>query len=64
VQNVEMTVQDGKLVITIDLAAQTQPSASGKTEVIASTRGNARAPGDRPVFVGLNVYQYPSAPGD
>lgn len=58
-QNVDLEIRGGKLVITVDLDAAPQMSASGKTEVIASTRGNARVPGDRAVFLGLNVYQYP-----
>jgi len=54
-QNIEIDVQGSKLVVTIDLDAAGIPSASGKTLVIASTRGNAPiAPG---VFAGINVYR-------
>ena len=55
--NVQMSVKDNKLVITIDLLAKGQTSASGKSEVIASTHGNVTAP-DRPdIKIGLNVYK-------
>ena len=53
-QNVVAEVQGRKLVLTIDLDAPGAPSSSGKTVVIASTRGNA-AIGD--VIVGLNVFR-------
>jgi hypothetical protein len=54
-QNVEIEVKGDKVTITVDLSGAGIPSASGKTLVIASTRGNAAiAPG---VFMGLNVYR-------
>ena len=47
--------EDGKtLNITVDLSAQGVPSKSGKSMVVASTRGNMSM-GD--VQVGLNVYR-------
>lgn len=61
-QNVNATVKGNILTITVDLAAPTSLSASGKTEVIGTTRGNARITGPNgEVFLGLNVYQYPKA---
>jgi len=54
-QNVEIEVNGDKATITVDLSAAGIPSASGKTLVIASTRGNVPiAPG---VFLGVNVYR-------
>lgn len=54
-QNVQVKVTGSKLVIECDLAQSGQPSASGKTLVIASTRGNQEvAPG---VKLGLNLYK-------
>ncbi len=57
--NVE--IKDNKLFIEIDLQDPT-PSASGKTLVIASTRGNvvtsAQVNG-KPVTIGLNAYIKP-----
>ena len=42
------------LTLTIKLSRPGQPSASGKTMVLASTRGNVVMSGG--VTVGLNVY--------
>lgn len=53
-QNVEAEVSGQKLTLTVDLSASGTPSASGKTLVIASTRGNAQVEG---VVIGLNVYR-------
>jgi hypothetical protein len=47
-----------RLVITIDLE-EPRPSASGKTMVVASTRGNVTTTAQvngQPVVVGLNAY--------
>ena len=47
--------EDGKtMTIVIDLERQGTPSKSGKSLVIATTRGNMRI---GPVTVGLNVYK-------
>jgi hypothetical protein len=57
--NVE--IKDNKLFIEIDLE-EPKPSASGKTLVVASTRGNAVTTaeiGGKPVIVGLNAYIKP-----
>ena len=51
-------IKDNKLIITIDLQDPT-PSASGKTMVIASTRGNVQTSlsvKGKPVTIGLNAY--------
>lgn len=57
-QNVTIKVTGSKLVITCDLKAKATPSASGKTMVIASTRGNQAIPfGDEVINLGLNVYR-------
>jgi hypothetical protein len=47
-----------RLVITIDLE-EPRPSASGKTLVVASTRGNVTTTAQvngQPVVIGLNAY--------
>ena len=56
--NMTLERDGSKLVITIDLAAEGQPSASGKTIVLASTRGNANVPGAVGIKIGVNVYAY------
>lgn len=54
-------IKGDKLCIEIDLQKPT-PSASGKTLVVASTRGNviteAKIDG-KPITIGLNAYIYP-----
>lgn len=56
-QNVKTEVKGQTLVITVDLSQRLGPSKSGKTELIASTNGNASAPGPHSaVKFGLNVY--------
>ena len=51
-------IKDGNLIITIPLQAP-QRSASGKTLVIASSRGNVATTATvdgKPVTIGLNAY--------
>jgi len=54
----KVEIKDNKLFIEIDLETPT-PSKSGKTLVVASTRGNmattAQVDG-KPVTIGLNAY--------
>ena len=57
--NVE--IRDNKLCIEIDLETPT-PSASGKTLMVASTRGTmvtSAKVDDKPVIIGLNAYIKP-----
>jgi hypothetical protein len=54
-------IKDNKLYIEIDLEKPT-PSASGKTMVVASTRGNAVTTAEvdgKPITIGLNAYIKP-----
>jgi len=59
-QNVEVSLQEGKkgkrLVIEVDLSVKGEPSNSGKSIVIASTKGN-KAVLEAGVVLGLNVYR-------
>jgi hypothetical protein len=55
-KNVEMKVEHGKLLITVDLAKEVGPSSSGKSMIIATTEGNVDVPGAADVKIGLNVY--------
>jgi len=54
--NVTTETKGKKLIITVDTSEEHGLSKSGKTKIIASTRGNVDV-GDG-VFVGLNVYRY------
>jgi hypothetical protein len=56
VKNVQIEVHDHKLIITVDLTQSQGPSASGKTEIIATTGGNVAVPGREEIKLGLNVY--------
>ncbi len=56
-KNVEMKVQDGKLVIEIDLKKEFGRSKSGKTTIVASTCGNVSVPGFEEIKIGINAYK-------
>jgi hypothetical protein len=59
--NVTYSIQDGKLIIEVDLDQRGTPSKSGKTLVIASTRGNKTLTDDNGEDVGvlgLNIYRH------
>ena len=58
-QNIKCVVKSNKLLITIDLSKKGKASASGKTMVIASTRGNKSIEGTN-VILGLNLYSFPA----
>jgi hypothetical protein len=54
----EVKIENGRLLINIELQTPT-PSASGKTLVVASTRGNVKTDciiDGKPVVIGLNAY--------
>lgn len=52
-------IQNGKLIIEIEISDPPAPSATGKTLVVATSHGNqptaAQVQG-KPVVVGLNAY--------
>jgi hypothetical protein len=53
-----ISVEGTKMIIEVDLSAKGEPSKSGKSIIIASTRGNKKiqTPAGE-VLVGLNVYR-------
>lgn len=55
-ENVSLSVKDDKLTITIDLSKRGRDSESGKSRVIATTRGNVDVPGKVGLKLGLNLY--------
>ena len=57
--NVQIEIKDNKAIITIDLNKEFGPSKSGKTIVVATTRGNVPVPGAEAYRLGLNCYRYP-----
>jgi hypothetical protein len=56
-ENVKIEKTGNLLKIEVDLSKPGTPSASGKTMVIASTKGNVRIEAGKDVFIGLNVYR-------
>ena len=56
--NVQLSRVGSRLIIEIDLAEKGQPSASGKSTVLGSTRGNIDVPGCSGVKLGVNCYAY------
>ena len=57
-ENVELTVEGNTLTITVDLTKDLGLSKSGKTRMIATSRGNVEIPGSNGAVLGLNVYRY------
>jgi hypothetical protein len=55
-KNVEMSVKGNVLTITVDLSKTQGLSASGKSNVIATTEGNITIPDTKDVKLGLNIY--------
>ncbi len=57
-QNIKTEVKGNILTIKVKLDAKTKPSASGKTLIIASSKGNKEITDG--VIMGLNIYKYKS----
>ena len=55
--NIEMTQDGNILTLKVDLSQVVGRSSSGLSEIIASTRGNAKAPNDPNIRIGLNIYR-------
>jgi len=57
-ENIELQIKDDKLIITIDLTKKGEESKSGKSIVVASTRGNKRIKEyeKKNIMLGLNCY--------
>jgi hypothetical protein len=54
-QNVETKIEGTKLTIVVDLSKNLGPSKSGKTTIVASSKGNVEVAPD--VLMGINVYK-------
>lgn len=57
IKDIKIDDKAGEIIITIAMQAPA-PSASGKTLVVASTRGNVPIGeiGGKPAFAGINIY--------
>ena len=55
-ENVKFEKKGNVLHIEVDLTKNSGPSASGKSIVIASSKGNVIIDPEKKVYMGLNVY--------
>jgi hypothetical protein len=55
-QNIEMSVHDNILTIKIDLLQEQGESASGKSVIVATSKGNQPIPNTK-CKIGINVYR-------
>lgn len=55
-ENMEMTIEGETLTIKVNLKQDLGLSKSGKTRIIATSRGNAKIPGTD-ATIGLNIYK-------
>lgn len=58
-KNIQAQVQNGILTLTIDLTKRHGLSASGKTEIVATSSGNVTIEGGGGVIIGINAYVKP-----
>lgn len=57
-KNAKYTIDDkGVMVVTIDLNLDLGKSASGKSNIIATSEGNQKIEGGNGAIIGLNVYR-------
>ena len=55
-ENITYTVESNTLVIKVDLSKEGKPSATGKTLLVASSRGSTKVDyAKRPISFSLNV---------
>lgn len=57
-QNIITKVDGNILTITVDLSQTHGPSTSGKTLIVASSKGNVQIPDAPDVMMGVNLYRY------
>ena len=55
--NIDAQIKKNILILKIDLKKHIGLSKSGKSNVIATTRGNKALPSDIKVKVGINIYK-------
>jgi len=56
-EGIHCVVEGDIMTMTVDLSKNFGPSASGKTLIIASSKGNVQVPGGNGAVIGLNVYR-------
>jgi hypothetical protein len=58
----KVTIENGELVVRAPISENPEPSSTGKTLVVASSRGNYKSDAmiqGQQVIIGLNAYIYP-----
>lgn len=55
--NLVMTIVGNKLTIEVDLDRDLGPWGSGKTNLVATSRGNKEIEGAPGVFMGLSIFR-------
>ena len=55
--NLDVKVDGNKLTIVIDLDKEMGMSKSGKSMIVASTRGNVPVPENDLIKMGINIYK-------
>ncbi len=55
-RNIKSAIKGTILTLTIDLSAETKPSKSGSSNVVATTAGNVAVEGTEGLKLGLNAY--------
>ena len=55
-KNIETSIAGNILTIKVDLSKEFGKSASGKSNVIATSEGNVSIEGTKDVKMGLNIY--------
>jgi len=55
-KNITMEMEGKTLVIKIDTSKKFGTSASGKSEIVASTEGNISVEGTKDLKIGINCY--------
>ncbi len=57
-ENVKVALEGNELVVRMDLTQDLGLSKSGKTRLVASTKGNVPVPGREEFRLGINLYKY------
>jgi hypothetical protein len=60
-KNITMSIKGTQLTVAIDLSKRFGKSASGKTDIIATTAGNVEIEGQPGCKIGINAYFKPVA---
>ena len=56
-ENLTIRRDGDKLILEIDLSAPGYPSATGKSQIIATSHGNVPVPGPESILLGLNCFR-------